>query len=128
MLLIVDDSNESNVIKSDLGGFNFMFFYSSHYISISPRTIALPWRGDLCTPMTWRAMLVGADRPKGRGKMKCNPWSSRLGVGREANNPTVEKSSVTKPPEPMKEAKTHTHTNGCSTGKEEDISICRLMW
>jgi hypothetical protein len=43
------------------------------------------------------------DRSKGRGQTKCSPWSSRLEVGRGANNPTPEKSTVTKPPEPMEE-------------------------
>jgi hypothetical protein len=37
------------------------------------------------------------DMSKGRGQTKCSPWSSSLGVGRGANNPTLEKSTVTKP-------------------------------
>jgi hypothetical protein len=50
--------------------------------------------------MTWLAMLAGAQAPgrtnnareaKGRGQTKCSPWSSRLVVGRGANNPTPEK-------------------------------------
>jgi hypothetical protein len=43
------------------------------------------------------------DRTKAMGQTKCRPWSSRLGVGRGSNNPTPEKSTVTKPPEPMEE-------------------------
>jgi hypothetical protein len=36
------------------------------------------------------------DRSKGRGQMKCSPWFSRLGVGREADS-TQNKFAVTKP-------------------------------
>jgi hypothetical protein len=43
------------------------------------------------------------DRSKGRGQTKCSYWSSRLGVGRGANNPTPENSTATKPPEHMEE-------------------------
>jgi hypothetical protein len=42
-------------------------------------------------------------RSKGKGQTKCSPWSSRLGVGREAKHPTPEKSTVAKSPEPMEE-------------------------
>jgi hypothetical protein len=42
-------------------------------------------------------------RSEGRGRTKCNPSSSRLGVGRGANNLTPEKSAATKQPEPMEE-------------------------
>jgi hypothetical protein len=48
------------------------------------------------------------DRSKGRGQTKCSFWSSRLGIERGANNPSPEKSTVMKPPEPLEEAKTHT--------------------
>jgi hypothetical protein len=37
------------------------------------------------------------DRSKGMGQMKCSLWSSRLGVGYWANNPTPEKFTVMKP-------------------------------
>jgi hypothetical protein len=37
------------------------------------------------------------DRSKGRGEMKCSSWSSRLWVGRGANDPNPEKYTVTKP-------------------------------
>jgi hypothetical protein len=51
-------------------------------------------------------------RSKVRGQLKCSPWSSRVVVGLGANNPTPEKITVRKPPEPvertMEEAKTHT--------------------
>jgi hypothetical protein len=36
------------------------------------------------------------DRSVGRGQTKCNPWSSSLGVGRGANDPTLEIFTVTK--------------------------------
>jgi hypothetical protein len=42
------------------------------------------------------------DRSKVRAQTKCSSWSSSLGAGRGANNPTLEKS-VTKSAEPMKE-------------------------
>jgi hypothetical protein len=44
------------------------------------------------------------DGSKGRGQAKCNPWSSRLGVGRGANNTTQQKSIVTNP---LEEARNH---------------------
>jgi hypothetical protein len=31
------------------------------------------------------------DSSKCKDQMKCSPWSSRLGVGHGANNPTLEK-------------------------------------
>jgi hypothetical protein len=34
------------------------------------------------------------DRSKGRGQMKCSPWSYRLRVGHGANNQNPEKSTV----------------------------------
>jgi hypothetical protein len=34
------------------------------------------------------------DKSKGRGQMKCSPWSSRLGIGRGANESTPEKCTV----------------------------------
>jgi hypothetical protein len=43
------------------------------------------------------------DMSKGRGQTKCHPWFSRLGFGCGANNPTPEKSIVTKSPDPMLE-------------------------
>jgi hypothetical protein len=66
------------------------------------------WPGELC----WleSKLLVGPpmqDRSNGRDQMKCSPWPSRFGVGHGDNNLTLEKS-VTKPPEPTEEAKTHT--------------------
>jgi hypothetical protein len=36
-------------------------------------------------------------RSKDRGHTKCSSWSSRLGGGRGANDPTTEKLTVTKP-------------------------------
>jgi hypothetical protein len=48
------------------------------------------------------------DRSKGRGQTKYIPWSSRLGVRSVANNPTPDKSTVRKSPEPMEEDKTGT--------------------
>jgi hypothetical protein len=54
------------------------------------------------------------DRSKGRGQKKCSPWSSRLGVGRGAHDPTPEKFTVTIPwrrPRP---------TQGSSASKEEE--------
>jgi hypothetical protein len=39
------------------------------------------------------------DRSKGRGQMKCGPWSSKLKFRRGANDPTPEKFTLTKPPE-----------------------------
>jgi hypothetical protein len=39
------------------------------------------------------------DRSKGSGQKKCSPWSSRLGVGRGAIDPTSGKVTVTKPPD-----------------------------
>jgi hypothetical protein len=43
------------------------------------------------------------DRTKGPGQTKFSPWSSRLEVGRGARNPTPEKSTATKPPEPLED-------------------------
>jgi hypothetical protein len=43
------------------------------------------------------------DWSKGRGQMKCSLWYSRLGIRRGANDPTLEKSTVTKPPQHMEE-------------------------
>jgi hypothetical protein len=45
-----------------------------------------------------------SDRSKDRDQTNCSSWSSRLGVGRGANNQTPENSTVTKPPEPMEES------------------------
>jgi hypothetical protein len=39
-----------------------------------------------------------SDRSKSRGQTKCRPCASKLGIGRGANIPIAEKSSVTKPP------------------------------
>jgi hypothetical protein len=55
------------------------------------------WSEELC----WRKhkLLVQPpmpDRSKGRGQMKCSPWSSRLGVGHGTNDPAPEKCAVTK--------------------------------
>jgi hypothetical protein len=36
---------------------------------------------------------------KGRIQTKCSPWSSRLGVGCWANDPTPKKITVMKPPD-----------------------------
>jgi hypothetical protein len=55
------------------------------------------------------------DRSKARGQMKCNPWSSRLRVGRGANDPTQEKFAVTnsrRKPAP---------TQGCSDSEDEEF-------
>jgi hypothetical protein len=48
------------------------------------------------------------DRSKYRGLMEHSFWFSRLGVGCGANNPTPEKYTVMKPPDPIEEAKAHT--------------------
>jgi hypothetical protein len=71
------------------------------------------WPGELCWPEC--TLLVKAPvsgRSKGTGQTRCTPWSSRLGVGRGTNNPTLEKYTVTKLPEPMEEdqrgGQTHT--------------------
>jgi hypothetical protein len=40
------------------------------------------------------------DKSKGGGQTKCNPWSSGLGLERRANDPTPERSTVTKHAEP----------------------------
>jgi hypothetical protein len=83
----------------------------------SSRTTSLSWRGGFRNPVTRRVMLaerkllVGPPMPdtsKGKVQTKRITWSSRLGVVRRANEPTPEKFTVTKPPEPMEEAKTHT--------------------
>jgi hypothetical protein len=65
---------------------------------------------------------VGAQIPgthtrqvKGMGQRKCNPWSSRLRVGREGNDSTPEKYTVMKP------WRRPTRTQSCSASKE-DIS------
>jgi hypothetical protein len=68
--------------------------------------------------MTWRVLLEGA---KGRGQMKCSPWSPKLGVGHGANDPTPPKKTVTKPPEtyaggPWRRLRP---TQGCSTSEED---------
>jgi hypothetical protein len=57
------------------------------------------------------------DRSNGRGQAKCSPWSFALWVRLGANRPTPEKSTVTKPTEPMGEAK----TQSCSASKEEEL-------
>jgi hypothetical protein len=59
-----------------------------------------PMTGELC----WREhkLLVEPpmpDRSKASGQAKCSPWSSRVEVGRGANDPTPEKLTVTKPSE-----------------------------
>jgi hypothetical protein len=41
------------------------------------------------------------DRSNGRGQTKCSAWSSRFGAGL-GDNPIPEKSTVTKPADPMK--------------------------
>jgi hypothetical protein len=70
------------------------------------------WPRELCRRE--RKLRVGPpmpDRSKGRGQAACCPWSSRIGAGRGANNPTPENFTVMKPPElevTMEEAKTHT--------------------
>jgi hypothetical protein len=61
------------------------------------------WPGELCWPE--HKLLVVPSMPgrsKGRGQMKFNPWFSRLGLC-GANNRIQEESTVTEPPEPMKE-------------------------
>jgi hypothetical protein len=67
------------------------------------RNVALLWRGGLHAPVTRRVMLgeckllVGPPMPyrsKGRGQMKCSPWSSRWRSGRGANVPILEKFTV----------------------------------
>jgi hypothetical protein len=57
------------------------------------------------------------DRSKGRGQMKCNPWSSRLGVVHGANNPIQKKCTAMKPPE---KGGPWRRPQGCSASKEED--------
>jgi hypothetical protein len=57
------------------------------------------------------------DRSEGRGQAKCSFWSSTLGVGHGADNPTLEESTVTKPwrkPRP---------TQGCSASKKEVVVL-----
>jgi hypothetical protein len=41
----------------------------------------------------------GPDRSKGRSQTKRSPWYSRQGVGCEANDPALEKFTVTKSPD-----------------------------
>jgi hypothetical protein len=53
------------------------------------------------------------DMSKGRDQTKCNPWYSRLGVGRGDNNYTPGIFIVTKP------WRRPRHTQGCSARKEE---------
>jgi hypothetical protein len=64
------------------------------------KVCAPPWPGELC----WREpkLLVAPptpDKSKGRDQTKYSPWSSRLGVGRGANDPNQEKFTLTKPSE-----------------------------
>jgi hypothetical protein len=62
------------------------------------------------------------ERSKGRGQTKCSPWSSRLRVGRGANDPTSEKFTVAKPPETCRGGpwRRSRPTQGCSAGTEEE--------
>jgi hypothetical protein len=55
------------------------------------------------------------DRSKGRGQTNYSPWSSRLGVGRGANDPTPEKFAVSKP------GRRPRTIQGCSAGKEVEM-------
>jgi hypothetical protein len=55
-----------------------------------------------------------SDRSKGRGRKKCSPWYSRLGVERGAYVPTPENFTVTKP------RKRSRATQGCSASTEEE--------
>jgi hypothetical protein len=41
------------------------------------------------------------NRSNGKGQTNCSPWSSRMGVGRGANDATPKRTIATKPPEPM---------------------------
>lgn len=62
-------------------------------------------------------MLAGASSPgrsKGRGHKECSPWSSRFRVGRADNKPTLKIFTITKSPEPMEKAETH------SKGEKDD--------
>jgi hypothetical protein len=78
----------------------------------------LPNSGEeVCGPqlpgeLFWRERkpLVGPPMPdgsKGRGHMMCSPRFPRLWIGHGANNPTLEKSTVMKTPEPVEDTKTH---------------------
>jgi hypothetical protein len=83
-----------------------IYIYDSNFL-VSPcgllpyrweEVFASQWPGELC----WRErkLLVGPlmpDRSKDRGQMKRSPWSSRLGYGCGANDPTTKKLIVTKP-------------------------------
>jgi hypothetical protein len=71
------------------------------------------------------------DRSKGRGQTKCSPRSFRLGFGHGPNNPAPEKSTVTKPQEPMEEdhgGGQDPHRVVASVKKKKSIShkICRV--
>lgn len=70
--------------------------------------------GEVCW---WKLTLLVAppmpERSEGGVQMKCSPWSSKLGVGCGANDPTPGKFTVAKPwrrPKP---------TQGCSASTEE---------
>jgi hypothetical protein len=70
--------------------------------------------GELC----WREhkLLVAPPMPdgsKGRGQMKCSPWSSRLGVGCGANDPTLKEFTGMKPWRRLRP------TQGCNASKKE---------
>lgn len=81
-------------------------------------------------PMTRRHKLAGAGmvtnakQVKSRGQNKCSPWSCGLEIGCAANNPTPQKSTVTKPPEPMEEdhGRGPRPTEDCSASREELLS------
>jgi hypothetical protein len=62
------------------------------------------------------------DRSNGRGQTKCNPWSSKLGVGRGDNDPTPGKFTVKKPSGTSGEGPWMRPklTQGCSASKEEE--------
>jgi hypothetical protein len=49
-----------------------------------------------------------SDRWEVRVQAKCSPMSSRLGVGRWANNSIPEKSTATKHLDSVEDAKNHT--------------------
>lgn len=72
--------------------------YCKLYYRGPPRAL-LPYLGEeVCAPQ-WHGELCGRERKLlvGPGQTKYSPWSSRLGVRCESNDPTPEKFPVTKP-------------------------------
>lgn len=92
----------------------YISIYTLHFINVVHLPIPqelLPYCGgdpESYAGSSISIRLLMPFKSEGMGQTKCSPWTSMLGITHGAINPTSEKFTVIKPPEPMEEAKTHT--------------------